>query len=51
MIDTLSLLPDDNSGQFDSRYRVVLVAQDTLSILYHKKSSVWRTRWGGLLFY
>ncbi len=26
MIDTLSLLPDDNSGQFDSRYRVVIVA-------------------------
>ena len=26
MIDTLPLLPDENSGQFDSRYRVVLVA-------------------------
>lgn len=26
MIDTLSLLPDHKSGQFDSRYRVVLVA-------------------------
>ncbi|GEM_PF-1022971 len=26
MIDTLPLLPDDKSGQFDSRYRVVLVA-------------------------
>jgi len=26
MIDTLPLLPDDNSGQFDSRYRVVLIA-------------------------
>ncbi len=26
MIDTLPLLPDHNSDQFDSRYRVVLVA-------------------------
>ena len=26
MIDTLPLLPDDKSGQYDSRYRVVLVA-------------------------
>ena len=26
MIDTLPLLPDDKSGTFDSRYRVVLVA-------------------------
>ena len=26
MIDTLPLLPDDKSGVFDSRYRVVLVA-------------------------
>ena len=26
MIDTLPLLPDDRAGQFDSRYRVVLVA-------------------------
>jgi DNA-directed RNA polymerase subunit omega len=26
MMDTLSLLPDDWAGKFDSRYRVVLVA-------------------------
>lgn len=26
MIDTLPLLPDDRTGKFDSRYRVVLVA-------------------------